>query len=265
LAQAGPSVVTRYGVAVLLVAAATLLAFVVRQVIGAPNLTLIYVLPVVVAATAFGWGPAAVTAVAGALCFDFFFTAPYFSLRIYSASDIWAAALLLATAAIVTTISAEARRRTVEARRAADRAEALQALAHVVVEQRRPSEVIEAAAAALHRIFRAPVVIFRDEAGAPQQVATAGRPEITLLDLEAARGAMATRLHTRAETYPYDQAEFEFWPAATPSGRSFAMGVDFTRASIERPEHPERFTDVVCTYVSAALDRGSRPQQPTRH
>ena len=82
-------------ISLLLVAAATLLAFVVDHIVAAPNLTLIFALPVVVAATFFGWIPALLAAVAGVLAFDFFFTQPYYSFRIASPSDLWAAALLL--------------------------------------------------------------------------------------------------------------------------------------------------------------------------
>jgi K+-sensing histidine kinase KdpD len=244
----------QYAVAVLMVGAATLLAFVVDNLIAAPNLTLVFVLPVVVAGTAFGWGPSLTAVVAGVLAFDFFFTVPYFSFRISSPSDIWAAALLLVIAAIVTTVAAQSRRRAIEASCAADRAEALQALAHVVIQNRPRSEVVQAAAASLQQIFRAPAVIFLQEAGAFRRAAAAGRPEISVDDEEAARGALADRLHTRAETYPYDKAAFEFWPVATPSGCGCVIGVDFTHAEDERPEKPEQFVDVVAAYLAVALN-----------
>jgi two-component system sensor histidine kinase KdpD len=243
----------RYAVALLLVAAATLLAFVAEHVVAGPNLTLIYVLPVVIAATAFGWGPAIAAAGAGVLAFDFFFTEPRFSLRIYSAADIWAAVLLLAIATIVASVAAQSRARALEARLAADRSQALQALAQVVIDQRPQAEILDAAAKALHRIFRAPAVIFVLDGSALRRAATAGAPEIAPLDEEAARGAISAQLHTRAQTYPYDQAEFEFWPVATPAGGRCALGVDFTHASAERPEQPEQFTEVVAAYVAVAL------------
>lgn len=248
----------QYGAALAMVAVATLLAFVVKNVIAAPNLTLIYVLPVIAAATAFGWGPALAAVVAGVLAFDFFFTEPYFSFTISSPSDIWAAGLLLVIAAIVTTVAAQSRRRTVEALRAQEQAEALQSLAHMVIAQRPRGEVLDAAAAALNRIFRAPAVIYLQERGEIRRAAESGRPEITPIDEEAARGALTALLHTRAETYPYDQAEFEFWPVATPAGRRFVLGVDFTRALADRPEKPERFTESVAAYVAAALTASGR-------
>ena len=245
--------VAQHALALLLVAAASALAFVVENLIAAPNLTLIYVLPVIAAASAFGWWPALVAALAGMLCFDFFFTQPYFSFRIYSASDIWAAALLLATAATVATLAAQARRRALEAQRTREQAEALQGLAHVVIEQRPQAEVLQAAAETLNQIFQAPAVIYLQDGGAFRRAASSGDPEITTLDEEAARGAMAAQLHTRAESYPYDQAEFEFWPVTTPLGCRCVLGVDFTSAEAERPEAPERFTDVVAAYLAVAL------------
>lgn len=248
-----PPAAWRYAIALLLVAAASALAFVAQNLIAAPNLTLIYVLPVILAGAAFGWGPALLAALTGVLAFDFFFTEPYFSFRIYSASDIWAAALLLATAAIITTVASQSRRRAVAAQRAQEQAEALQGLAQVVIEQRSRAEILEAAATALSRIFRAPSVIFVQDAAGWRRAASAGAPEITPLDEEAARGALAARLHTRAETYPYDAAEFEFWPVGAAAAGGCVLGVDFTRAEADRPEKPERFIDVVAAYLTVAL------------
>jgi two-component system sensor histidine kinase KdpD len=248
----------QYVVALLMVTAATLIAFVVDTLVAAPNLTLIYVLPVVVAATAFGWGPSLFSAVAGVLAFDFFFTQPHFSWRMASPADIWAAALLLAVAAIVTSVAASSRRRALEARRAAEQADALQSLAHRVVEARPRAELLQAAAATLHEIFRAPAVIFLQEAdGGLLRAATAGQPEIGPADEEAARGAISAGLHTRAETYPYGETEFEFWPVAASSGGACVIGLDFTRGGRERPEAPERFIAVVAAWLAVALRAGS--------
>src|SRR4029453_14661760 len=120
--------VSQYGATIAMVGVATLLAFVVDHVIAGPNLTLVFVLPVVVAATSFGWGPSLAAALLGALAFDFFFPQPHYSFQITRQSDIWAAALLLVTAAIVSAVAADGRRRAVEARQAADQAQALRLL-----------------------------------------------------------------------------------------------------------------------------------------
>ncbi|THD83250.1 MAG: DUF4118 domain-containing protein [Phenylobacterium sp.] len=241
-----------YAASLLLVGLATVLAFVVQHLIAAPNLTLIYVLPVVVAATFFGWGPALLAAVAGVALFDFFFTAPFYSFQIANPADLWATALLLVVAAIVSSVAAESRRQAVESRRAARQAQALQALAHVIIEAAPQAEILDAAALALHRIFEAPAVIFLRRGTSVGLVAKAGGAKITSAEEDAARGAIDSRVATRGETYPYDQATFDFWPVTTPAG-GCAVGVDFTRARGGRPASPDRFVDVVGGYLAAAL------------
>ena len=74
-------ILAQYGVSLGLVAAATFLAFVANTVVPAPGLTLIFVLPVVIAGTAFGLGPSVAATLAGVLAFDFFFTQPIYTFR----------------------------------------------------------------------------------------------------------------------------------------------------------------------------------------
>ena len=243
----------QYAAALLFVAVATVLAFVVDHLIAAPNLTLIFVLPVVLAATGFGWGPALAAAGTGALAFDYFFTAPFYSFRITSPSDLWAAGLLLVIAAIVSGVAAEARRRSIEARRAAEQAQALQALAHVVIESRPQKQILQAAATALNQIFAAPAVIFMEQGRTFGPVATAGAPSITAAEEEAARGSLASHAPLRAEMYPYDRSKFDLWPVATPAGFRCVVGVDFTRSRRDRPTAPQSFVEVVSGYLAAAF------------
>jgi K+-sensing histidine kinase KdpD len=66
--------IVQYGLAFVFVALATGLAFLVQPLISAPNVTLIYVLPVIVSATLFGWGPSLLAVAVGVVAFDFFFS-----------------------------------------------------------------------------------------------------------------------------------------------------------------------------------------------
>jgi len=244
---------SQYLVSLLLTVAATLIAFVVEHLISAPNLTLIYVVPVVIAGAAFGWWPSLAAVFASVLAFDFFFTVPYFSFQIDNPSDIWAAILLLVTAGIVTSVAAESRRRALAAEQAAEQAAALQALAQVVIAARPHGEVLQAAATALNRIFRTPAVIFLQDGETLRVAATAGRPQITRAEEEAARGSLQDQLHTRAESYPFERSEFEFWPVKAPGGRGCILGLDFGRNGAERPPTPERLVDVVAAYLATTL------------
>src|SRR5450432_1744971 len=60
-----------YVLSLILVAAATLVAFVVDHIVPAASLSLVFVLPVIVAALNFGWGPALLSAVLSVAVVDF--------------------------------------------------------------------------------------------------------------------------------------------------------------------------------------------------
>jgi K+-sensing histidine kinase KdpD len=245
--------IAQYGLALVFVALATGLAFLVQHLISAPNVTLIYVLPVIVSATLFGWGPSLLAVAMGVVAFDFFFTEPYYSLTITSPSDIWAAVLLFVIASIVTYVAAQSRQQAMEAREAAEQAQALQALAHTVIEGRPQSEILQAAAMALHRIFRAPAAILMQRENRIDAVAIAGSAQITEADREAARGALSSHENTRGDTYPNVGAYFDFWPISTPAGCNCVLGVDFMHAARERPNSPEQSIEVIAAYVATAL------------
>jgi two-component system sensor histidine kinase KdpD len=244
--------VAQYGVALLLVAIATLIAFAADQVVAAPSLTLIFVVPVVIAATSLGWGPSVATVVASVLAFDFFFTQPYFTLRITDPSEIWAAVLLLATSALVSAVAGQSRRSALEARRAADQAQALQALAHTIIENRSQTEVVEAAASALSRIFAAPAVIFSETAGHLRTEASAGGAVVSEGEIKAAANALEAQTHFRGETYPNDDSRFDFWPVATSGAQRYVLAVDFKNSAFERPPEPQRFIEIVGAYVASS-------------
>lgn len=256
------SAAAQYGASLLFVAVATGCGFIVEPLMGAANLTLVFVLPVMAAATSFGWGPSLVATVASVLAFDFFFTEPRYSLVIARPADIWAAALLLVIAASVSTVAAESRRRERAARWAAEQAQALQALAHLVIHTAPTPEILSTAATALHQIFRAPSVIFIQLAGALRPLASAGGARITEAEEEAAKGAFESRLHTRADTYPYHKSTFEFWPVETPDGRGCVIGVGFAQAGRDRPAAPERFIEIVAAYLATTLEREARKPTP---
>ena len=61
---------------------ATVIAVGLDSKVTVPNLSLVYVIPVVVAAVAFGLGPSLCSAVLGALAYNFFFTEPRYSLMV---------------------------------------------------------------------------------------------------------------------------------------------------------------------------------------
>jgi len=254
-----PHTLVGYVVAVGLVAAATIVAFVVDQLIAAPNLTLIFVLPVILAATSFGWAPALSAAAESVLVFDFLFTEPRYSFRISSPTDMWDAALLLVIAAIVSMVAAQARRRSIEARLAADRAEALHDLARRVVEDAPAAAIAEGAAAALSRIFKAPAVVLVERADRLEPLALAGGATLSAADAEAAAWTLANQVSTRGENFPFDTASFDFWPIRRATGPRFVLGVGLAEGREDRPVNPASYVELVGAYLAAGVAQEPLP------
>jgi len=250
-----------YALSLLMVAAATLAAVLVDHVQSVPNLSLIFVLPVVMAAVSFGWGPSLAAAVTGVLAFNFFLVAPRYSLNVAEPANVWALALLLITAAIVSAVAAQSRRRAVEAWKAADQATALQALARSLVAATGDAGSAQASAQALARLFQAPAVVLLQGESELAVTAQAGGGELTAADREAAGWALAARMPTRGGAYPVETAAYDFWPVVTPQRQQAVIGVSISLGEGGRPDNPERLVEIVGGYLAVALDREAYANQ----
>lgn len=244
-----------YAAGAAMVAAAGLAAFVVDHIVQASNLSLVFVVPVIVAAVSFGWGPALFSALLSVAVFDFFFVEPRMSFQVARPTDLWALGLLLLVAAISSTVAAESRRRALAASQAAAQAEALHALAHAIIRDEPYSAVVGLAAQSLGAIFNAPAVVLREDAGKLGVAASSGGAQVAAADLDAAQWALANDKATRAEAYPFDQSTFDFWPVQSPASGRLVLGVKLSGRSEGRPAAPERHVELVAAYLAASAGR----------
>ena len=242
-----------YGSAIALCAAATLAAVSMDRLAPIPNISLIFVLPVVIAAVSFGWGPAIFAAFTAALSYNFFLIEPRYTLRIDDPANVWAVGLLLIVAALVSALGARARLKAVEALDHADQAGVLQSLAKALVAASNQHDILTGTTTALGQVFRSPTVILVASGDDLIPTCSAGAA-LTLEDVEAAKWAMASRLPTRADCYPTDDAAFDFWPLVTPSRREAVIGVCFPTKRA-RPAFRQRLIDTISGYLAVALDR----------
>lgn len=244
-----------YGTTVAAVAAATLAAVLVDAQLGAPNASLVFVLPVVFAAATFGWRPALVAAVAGVIAYNFFLIAPRYTFHVADPSNAWALLLLLITGATVSVVAAQSRRRALAAQISADQAIALQSLARTLVGATSRQAIADCCAEAVSRLFQAPAVVLLEQGQAFTARGEAGGAALSPADEEAARWALAGRHTTRGGAYPVGDADFDFWPVVTRSRQAAVIGVRLRDPDTGRPEAPERLVEIVEGYLSVALDR----------
>ncbi|MFC3069296.1 DUF4118 domain-containing protein [Phenylobacterium soli] len=255
-----------YGLSVLLVATATLAAVIVNQLVAIPNLSLVFVLPVLIAAMSFGFGPALAAALLGVVAYNFFLIPPLYTFRVADPGNLWALGLFLIAAAIVSALAAQARRQALAGAAAGEQAQALQALARELAGAANRQRIVAAGAEALHALFHAPAVILAP--GPEEMILVAqsglgleGGAEVSDGDREAARWALASRLPTRGGAYPVETASFDFWPVVTPLRSHIAIGLAISGRDEGRPAQPERLVETVGGYLAVALDREEYARQ----
>ena len=104
-----------YLASIAMTAFATVVAVGVDSKVTIPNLSLVFVVPVIIAGVSLGLGPSLCSAILGTLAFDFFLTEPRYSLAVDDPANIWAIGLLFVVGLIVSTVAFTSRQRATEA------------------------------------------------------------------------------------------------------------------------------------------------------
>lgn len=113
------------------------------------NVALVLVLIVVVTAAFGGRGPAALSAVIAAISYEFFFTRPYYSLRINDSNDVETSIILLAIGLAVGQLAVHAQRTRADANRGRDELASMRKLAERIAAGADDRELIELTASEL--------------------------------------------------------------------------------------------------------------------
>jgi hypothetical protein len=88
------SAVVCYLASIAMTAIATVVAVGLDSKVTIPNLSLIFVVPVIIAGVGLGLGPSLCSAILGALAFNFFLIEPRYSLAVDDPANMWAIGLL---------------------------------------------------------------------------------------------------------------------------------------------------------------------------
>ena len=220
-----------YAAAILFVAASTLVGMLIAPRWGTAAVDLIYLPAVLASAILAGLGPALLAAILSALAYNYFFTAPYHTFRIYSASDIVTVVVLFAVALVTSHLAASIRAQARLAEAHAERNATIAGFARRLLTCSREEEIAEAGAKELAMLFDCNAVVLT---GLPEPRMVASQPEGTRLT-PTDIAAVATVLTT-----------------GEPTGRGL------TRVStVEWQIHPIRSTESVIAAAGIARNDGS--------
>lgn len=245
--------VLRYLAAFLMTALATVVAVAVDSHVTIPNLSLVFVIPVIVAAVAFGFGASFFAAILGALAYNFFLTEPRYTLNVDDPANIWAIALLFVVGCIVSPVASIARRRADDAARLRQQAAILRSYSRDILAAGDTKAVIVNTANALEALFQVPVAVITLSGAAVDLVERRGNLELLAAELEAGQSTLTTGKALPAGLYPFDSSRFDFWPVTTATGQQAIIGLAFDPD--ERPLKPGVLVETVGSILALALDR----------
>jgi K+-sensing histidine kinase KdpD len=247
------SEVMRYLASIAMTAAATIMAVGVDTKVSIPNLSLVFVIPVIIAGVSLGLGPSLCSAVLGALAFNFFLTEPRYSLAVDDAANIWAIGLLFVVGLIVSGVAFTSRQRATEAGLLRRQATVLQGYSRDVVAADNTKAIVSITSQALAALFQVPVVVMLVREGRVVFLERVGDVEPQEAELEAARSSLATGTVMRSGVYPNLTSRFDFWPVETAEGQNAVIGLAFDPD--ERPPAPDTLVNIVMPVLALVLDR----------
>ena len=247
------SEVMRYLASFAMTAVATAVAVGVDSKVTIPNLSLVFVVPVIIAGVSLGLGPSLCSAILGALAFNFFLTEPRYSLAVDDPANIWAIGLLLVVGLTVSSVAFTSHQRATEAALLRRQATVLQGYSRDVVAADNTNAIVSITSQALAALFQVPVVVMlvtEDKVVSLEQV---GDVEPQEAELEAARSSLATGIVVRSGVYPNLASRFDFWPVGTAEGQEAVIGLAFDPD--ERPSAPDAIVNIVVRVLGLVLDR----------
>ena len=243
----------KYLASIAMTAVATVVAVAVDSKVTIPNLSLVFVIPVIVAGVGLGLGPSLCAAVVGALAFNFFLTEPRFSLAVDDPSNIWAIGLLFVVGLIASSVAFTSRRRAIEAERLRRQAAIVQHYSRDVVAADNVDAILSITSRSLAALFRVPAVAMLVVDGKVACIKRVGDLEPLEAELEAARSSLATGSVMRSGVYPNEVSRFDFWPVPTAEGQTAVVGLAFD--ADERPPAPDTPVKIMASVLALVLDR----------
>ena len=242
----------RYVAAIAMTIVATIVAVSVDSKVAIPNLSLVFVVPVIVAGVSLGLGPSLCSAVLGALAFNFFLTEPRYSLAVDDAANIWAIGLLFVIGIIASGVAFTSHRRAAEAALLRKQVDALHGYSNDLIAADSANGLLSITSRALAALFQVPAVVMLIDEGNVVLLEKVGDVEPQESDLEIARSSLATGAAMPSGVYPNLASRFDFWPAATERHNA-VIGLAFDPD--ERPSKPDALVSIIVRLLGLMLDR----------
>jgi two-component system sensor histidine kinase KdpD len=237
-----------------LVGVATALIELIVQQLGLTRGTVIYLIPVVIAATRWGLVPALVASVCGVLATAFFFFPPFYSFYIRDPQEVINLILFVFVAVVVSQLATRLKQQLELSRQREIGIRDLYAFSRRLAVAFDVPDIHAAIEDHLASVVQRKVVLF---AGPREASASSGRRAgVTVPERVLAEVAAAHRDSTAGVTVTADSGEVWLVRAVSPSNLEFGViAINFGRESPERSEELRVRVEAVLADATATLER----------
>jgi two-component system sensor histidine kinase KdpD len=246
--------VAEFAPAVVAVGAATLVGVGLNHILPLPNVSLLYLLAVVVSAIRGGYRSAFLAAVLSAIAYNFAFIAPIGTLTIAAPHEVFAFVIFIAAAILAGGIASRIREQATVATERARITEALYDLSSKLSAAARSDDVVAAAAAQLNGFLKRPILFFLPVDGELEPAASWPPDAVAeVIDVAAARWAFERDEDAGAGTGTLPASGFQFRPLRSPQGVIGVCGFRYDAQPLDSGD--ERIFGATVHQAAIAIDR----------
>ncbi len=257
-----------YLASMVLVAAVTIIGWLVKEIISPTNLAMLFLLAVVVIAFRRGLRPAIFTAVIGVLAFDFFFIPPYLTFRVTDTEYLITFAGMIIVGALISVLVTRAREHAFAAQERENETGTLYALSQDLVRAVDADSIIEAVTRHIREIFQwDSVVLLPDEEHLLIPRSGTGLV-LNADDIAVATWAFQHRSIAGYDTDTLHGSPLRYIPLQSSAGVLGILGVKPTEPDGVITHEQERILTAFANQIALALERvnlvrTSRQQEKT--
>ncbi|MGE3992169.1 DUF4118 domain-containing protein [Pseudorhodoplanes sp.] len=224
--------------------------------IGRENIDLVFLMAIVGIAVRFGLRPSLLSSVASALCYNFFFTEPYYTFEISHTTDVIAVVFFTLVAIVVSNVAARARIQAVSAMARARATESLYTFSRKLASVGTLDDVLWATAYQTALMLKVRVVLLLPYNGSIS-VRAGYPPEDTLdeADLAAAKWAWQNDRPAGRGSDTLPGAKRLFVPIRTGRGTIGVVGIDSDKPGPILTPDERRLLDALIDQGALAIER----------
>ncbi|MGU3493859.1 DUF4118 domain-containing protein [Xanthobacteraceae bacterium A53D] len=246
-----------YVASTMAVAVATVAGEALTEYVALPNVSMIFLLAVLIPALFFGVWPAVFASLLSAAAYNYFFINPFYAFTIARPHEVLAFLIFVVIAVLISAVAGRARE---QAKAAAQRVRAgrrLHEFTRKLSSLAGPSDIAEGAASEIHAILARAAVVLVPGAGTELTLAAAWPPEDRLdtASLSAARWAYEKAEPAGARTGTLPSVPWLFLPLSTGHGVVGVIGLEAAGDPLD--QEARVLLDALAGQTAAALERAA--------